>query len=299
MLLEERAQSLLLWGGWLTSLVVLYSVAAYFHPYNLVMLAPPLCAAAALGLEPLWHLYRVRQAGWWLLPLALACTGVVQAIILLESAEWQRWLVGVVLVAGLGAPVWLVLRHGRTRRREQAMTAAAGVTAAAMIALLLAPALWASVPVWHYGNAEFPLAGPDLLDPAVQSAAATRDFLAPRSLVSYLENEQHGERYLLAVRYGGVAAPVMLASRRAVLTYGGYLGEDHILEVPQIAALVRARQVRFFWTPAAQADRASPTDIEGWVAAHCAVVPPGRWQPGRGGSAAVRLYDCGRAEASR
>ena len=105
------------------------------------------------------------------------------------------------------------------------------------------------------GVLEFPLAGPDLLDPSLDSPSVTRNFLAPPSLTGYLLAHQEGARYVLAARFGSIAAPVMLATGRAVLTYGGYLGADRILTVPQMAQLVRKRQVRFFWMLNAQAEQ--------------------------------------------
>jgi len=293
LLLGREGQALLLWGAWLLSLAVLYSVSSYFHPYNLVMLAPAIAAMAAIGLRALWREYRRGEGGWWYLPGSLAVTGLVQAAILLESPDWNRWLLVVVLAGSLGAAGWLVLAMSGARRDDEGRALLA--TALGTAALLVAPALWASVPVWHYGNVEFPIAGPDLLNPAVEAPAATRDFLAPPILTRYLLAQRHGERYIMAARYGSIAAPLILATGRAVLTYGGYLGEDRILDVPRMAELVRRRQVRLFWMLNARAEAPRAADIEGWVAGRCALVPAARWQvAGQYGATGPRLFDCGR-----
>ena len=291
LLLRREAQAVLLWGGWMISLVLLYSVSSYFHPYNLVMLAPAVSAMAAIGLISLWRAYRGNDSGWWLLPTTLAVTGLVQAAIVLESPDWNRWVLALVLGGSCGAAAWLVLARSGTRRGTGRELVASVVGTAA---LLVAPALWASVPVWHYGNAEFPIAGPDLLNPAVEAPAQTRAFLAPPSLTRYLLAHRGRARYILGARYGSIAAPVMLATGQAVLTYGGYLGVDHIQSVPQLAALVWQEQVRFFWTLNAQAEQAHVNDIEGWVVSHCGLVPAARWlPPGQYGPKGPRLFDCG------
>jgi 4-amino-4-deoxy-L-arabinose transferase-like glycosyltransferase len=282
---------LALWGGWLLTLGLVYSVASYFHPYNLAMLAPPICALAGIGALALWRAYAAGRR--WMLPAAIVVTALVQAVIALQSPDWNRWLVALALGLALGAAAWLgaAPRPRETRDRPRAgLAAALGV-----LALLILPAAWASVPLWHYGDPEFPIAGPDLLDRSLNAPATTRAFFAPPSLTHYLLARQRGERYILAARYGGVAAPVMLATGRAVLTYGGYLGTDHILTVDQLSELVRGGAVRFFWLLPAQAGAQDQPDIEAWVRGHCSLTPPRLWQPPHlYGASGPQLYDCRR-----
>ena len=67
----------MLWGGWLLTTVVFFSIAGFFHPYYLVMLAPPLAALAGLGVSELWQM---RLQRWWLaLALAAVSLGVTAA----------------------------------------------------------------------------------------------------------------------------------------------------------------------------------------------------------------------------
>ena len=72
---SRAGQALLLWGGWLATYGVVFSMAqGIFHPYYLIMLAPAAAALVGIGVAALWAAY--RQGGWqaWLLPLALLVT---------------------------------------------------------------------------------------------------------------------------------------------------------------------------------------------------------------------------------
>jgi 4-amino-4-deoxy-L-arabinose transferase-like glycosyltransferase len=296
LLCDSRARSLVLWGGWLASLCVLYSDANFFHPYNLVMLAPPINALAGIGTPILWAAWKRRGADWWLLPVALAGTALLQMVVILQSPDWLRI---VFIAADIMAVVIAAYLIRRPRRRQDAIARARVIVILGFATLLVAPAAWASVPIWHYGNPEFPIAGPALLDPGLASPSATRAVVAPDTLNHFLLAHHGRERFVLATRYGGVAAPVMLATGQAVMDYGGYLGSDHILTTAQVANEIRHDVVRYFWLLSAQATTGNPTTIESWVTTHCANVPARLWQPPRGyGSAGPRLYDC-RSSAAR
>ncbi len=49
-------QALILWGGWLVTCAVFFSVAGFFHEYYLSMMGAPLAALVAIGISQLWGL---------------------------------------------------------------------------------------------------------------------------------------------------------------------------------------------------------------------------------------------------
>ena len=285
----RQRQALALWGGWLLSLVLVYSVSSYFHPYNVVMLAAPVCALAGIGVVALWRAYLAGRR--WPLLGALLVTALLQGAIALQGPDWQRWLVVLAVTLALAAAAFLAItpRLRQARDRLRAGTAAA----LGVLALLILPAAWSSVPLWHYGLPEFPIAGPDLLDASLDPPATTRAFFAPPSLTAYLLAQRHGERYLLATRYGGVAAPLLLATGRAVLTYGGYLGTDQILSADQLARMARSGEVRYFLLLPQPGGATDAPAIERWVRGRCLLVRAALWQPPRlYGNTPPQLYDC-------
>jgi 4-amino-4-deoxy-L-arabinose transferase-like glycosyltransferase len=62
-------QALVLWGGWLLTCVIFFSMARFFHSYYMIMLAPALGAMVAGGFRLLWS--GRRWAGWLLAASAL------------------------------------------------------------------------------------------------------------------------------------------------------------------------------------------------------------------------------------
>ena len=79
---RKEDQALVLWGTWLISQVVFFSVAGDWDPYYLAMLAPAVAALVGAGGVALWDDY--RNPGWrgWLLPLTLVGTAGLQLHIL-------------------------------------------------------------------------------------------------------------------------------------------------------------------------------------------------------------------------
>ena len=160
---SRQHQALLLWGMWLLTQAVFFSVANFWHRYYLVMLTPAIAALAGAGVVALWQDY--RRPGWkaYLLPSALVGMAAVQVYILRDYAFWSRWLaplivgLSVVAAAGLllGRFIDRLRRHSRSR-----IVATIGV-----LALLIAPATWAAIPVFTAPGDMLPAGGPNPLGP--------------------------------------------------------------------------------------------------------------------------------------
>ncbi|MDP9372421.1 MAG: glycosyltransferase family 39 protein, partial [Chloroflexota bacterium] len=54
----RRWRALLLWGAWLVTMAVFFSVASFYHRYYLTMLSPAIAALTGAGLAALWRDYR-------------------------------------------------------------------------------------------------------------------------------------------------------------------------------------------------------------------------------------------------
>ena len=158
---DPQAQGLLFWGTWLISLGLLYSVSSYFHPYNTIMLAPAICALAAIGLGTLWRIFQRGRDGQWLLPATLVLTAAIQTVVFMESPDWNRWLLAPMLLGALGAAASLTLLRGQgSRGLSTTLSGGLAVVVVGAAALLVAPAAWSAVPVWHYGSVGVPTCRP-------------------------------------------------------------------------------------------------------------------------------------------
>ncbi len=304
--LDRRHLSLLPWAGWLLPQVIFFSIANLFHRYYLEMLSPAIAALAGAGLVAMWEDY--RRPGWrgWLLPAALVATAMVEAGILDDFPAWAAWLTPPVIgLALLAAIVLVVLRFLHQVRRqtgsEPSFPAWAGPAAAlGILALLIAPTVWALIPVLYGGHAGLPYAGPDLLaDPrpggGIMQGRQSGDlppFTAP--LADYLLAHRRGETFIVATINANTAAPLILATGEPVMAMGGFSGGDPILSVEDLQTYIHDGVVRFFYV-APQENRQGA--LVRWIGAHCREVPGREWAgkgPGRptGGPEASVLFDC-------
>jgi 4-amino-4-deoxy-L-arabinose transferase-like glycosyltransferase len=176
--LRREYLALVLWGAWLVTAGVFFSVARFYHLYYLIMLAPAVTALAGIGVVALWNdcrasLTNLHGAWWrgWLLPLTLLGTALIQAHVLAAYASasgWPTWLAP--FIAGtciLAAAALVAIRVGLRFLITPNLLVRPGVGAALILAvagtlsLFVAPAAWAAVSVLDgNGGAWLPQPGP-------------------------------------------------------------------------------------------------------------------------------------------
>jgi 4-amino-4-deoxy-L-arabinose transferase-like glycosyltransferase len=155
---DGRRAWYVLWGGWLATHFVVFSLAeGTFHPYYTTALAPAIAALCGPGLVALWGLYRRSWWTAWLLPASIGMTAAWSYALLSRSA-WLPWLKLVVVGAAVVAIVGLLvarLIHTRSGR----MLARAAVVIG-LVAMLAGPAAWSTTPLTSAVNGTNPAAGP-------------------------------------------------------------------------------------------------------------------------------------------
>jgi 4-amino-4-deoxy-L-arabinose transferase-like glycosyltransferase len=317
--LKRQQQALVLWGIWLLTMVVLFSEAGFFHAYYFSMLSPAIAALAGVGAVTLWQDYVRPGWGGWLLPCVLLLTGTFQAYLLAPFPQWSSRLTPSIVGACAIAALALLLARWRFPLRFQSVAMA--ITTLGFLSLLLAPTVWAALPL-GYGRA-FPVAGP-------QSDDVTNippDHADPM-LVRYLLAHKGHAQFLLATMTAAAAAPIILDTGQAAMALGGYVGQDRILTRDQLIHQIDSGTVRFFLLasvdgPSAKelaqvrpsqraAYRAAYLAAEypalaksfpeemGWVIMNCGEVPRAQWQTPSTGrpdgtfyqSDQLALYDC-------
>ncbi|HEX9135153.1 MAG TPA: glycosyltransferase family 39 protein [Ktedonobacteraceae bacterium] len=330
---DRQQQSLVLWGTWLLTMGVFFSVASFFHQYYLTEMAPAICALFGIGLVILWRDY--RRPGWrgWLLPLALIVTVAEQVHILTHYPAWGQWLIPLMVVLCAIAVIVLVSARLAPRIGVKAPGARYLLPAlgAGVLALMLAPTVWAAIPVIQNTTAQLPVAGPTQENGFGGNFAGGRGENAStnQALMTYLEANQGNATYLVATPSSMTADSIILATNKPVMALGGFGGSDPILTAEQLAALVSQGTVRYFLLgsfrdggqpppqflediPEQFRDRfgdrfGGPGGFGGgqqgaltsWVTQHCTVVPASQWQSSAsttqnapGPVGANQLYDC-------
>ncbi|GAB3424736.1 glycosyltransferase family 39 protein [Flindersiella endophytica] len=106
---DKTRAAFVLWGGWLLVTGLVFSLMqGIFHAYYTVALAPAVAALAGLGAALLWR-QREHLVASVTLAVGLALTSVWSYVLLTRSSDFLPWLRYVVLVAGLGAAVGLLV----------------------------------------------------------------------------------------------------------------------------------------------------------------------------------------------
>jgi 4-amino-4-deoxy-L-arabinose transferase-like glycosyltransferase len=313
-------RGLILWGGWLLTCAVFFSIAGFFHQYYLAMLGPPLAAIVAMGVMFLWHLrttHPIRAA-----LLVLAAVGVtlafqVYAVSMYQSLSW--WIAVPVALGVLGLGL-LVLSLWRTWRVLPCVS-----FALVTVAILVVPTVWSgfttayadtsgAMTQAYAGNrgrfdlrrggpnpANQPQPGDDAMDSGGMEQRVNQ------ALLSYLQANTQDVKYLMVVASSGEGAGYVLATGRPVLYAGGFSGGDPVIDGDDLAALVANGDVRYVLWGGRGGGRGGNSSITSYVQSACTVVTdaslgiaasaerrtteqPG-FAPGRGGQST--LYRCG------
>jgi len=301
---ENRQQhSLILWGTWLLTMAVFFSVATFFHQYYLSTLAPAICALFGIGVVVMWQDYRRSphaksgsldksgSYGWrgWLLPLALLLTALEQIHIIVSDPSWGTWLIPLIAISCALAAVILFVARLLPRlglgARELVPALCLG-----LLALLLTSGVWSAIPVLADETASLPVAGPSGQSGGNLGAGGSSS--VDTALIKYLEAHKGNAKYLVAVVSSNEADSIILETNQPVMALGGFSGSDPILTTTQLAALVKSGTVRFFLLNGSGGGGpggGSQSALITWITQHSKVVSTSSGSGGFGGT--EQLYE--------
>jgi 4-amino-4-deoxy-L-arabinose transferase-like glycosyltransferase len=306
-LTEKIKMKLLFWGCWLLPQAIFFSIAQGAHRYYLVMMAPAIAALVGISYSTLviWSTGFGKKR--YLLPAAILVTIGVQAFIIAGYNEWHSWMLPLVMGVGVLAVILLGWQAKNGRIQPNKYHSVAVVLGG--ISLLIAPFVWSLTPVLYgSGNAAFPFAGPDLntqLQPSNISGGrlnlSGRFTVDMSKLETFLVSHKSGEKYLVAVPNAHNASPIILETGEPVITYGGFMGSEKILNGEKLEQLVRSGQVRYILIGSGNGQQ---PEVDEWVRSHGILVPDGEWQtkseqqqpidegPNRSRRMPLQLYEC-------
>src|SRR6266705_308617 len=288
---NREQQSLLLWGTWLLTMAVFFSVATFFHQYYLSTFAPAFCALFGIGVVVMWQDY--RRSGWrgWLLPLALLLTALEQIHIIVSDPSWGTWLIPLIAIPCALAAVILFAARLVPRLRHNVRVLAPALCLG-LLALLLTSAVWSTIPVLANAASMLPTAGPSGQSAGGLGGSSTTN----TALIRYLQAHRGSAKYLVAVVSSNEADSIILETNQPVMALGGFSGSDPILTTTQLAALVKSGTVRYFLLNGSGGGGpgGGQSALITWITQHSKVVPSSQWQStstssGFGGS--EQLYE--------
>ena len=133
---------LVMWGGWLVTFGVIYSVMSNIpHTAYMASLAPPLAALSGAGIVLFWRWYRAGSWAGWLLPVAVAAELAWAYYLWSGFRAFLPWVLPAAI--GLGVVAVVVMVAGRLSRRARGAVVGAGL-AVGVAAMLAAPTAWAA-----------------------------------------------------------------------------------------------------------------------------------------------------------
>jgi 4-amino-4-deoxy-L-arabinose transferase-like glycosyltransferase len=275
---DRQQQSLILWGTWLLTMAVFFSVASFFHQYYLSTFAPAICALFGIGIVVMWRDY--RRSGWrgWLLPLALILTALEQIHIITSNPSWGMWLIPLIAIPCVIASAILFAARLIPHLRLHAGILVPAVSIA-LLALILTPAVWSTIPVLAGETASLPVAGASGQTGFGLGVTSSVD----SALISYLEAHKGNAKYLVAVASSNEADSIILETNQPVMALGGFSGSDPILTTSQLAALVKSGTVRYFLLSGSGgggAGGSGQSTLITWIIQHSKVISSSQWQSG-------------------
>ncbi len=314
---DRQQQSLVLWGMWLLTMGIFFSVAGFFHQYYLTTLAPAIAALFGIGLVVMWKDYRrafggerLREPGsptlgfasrarsdWrgWLLPLAIMATALEQIYLIETDPTWGTWLIPLIVIPCVVVSIVLFMARvfvalkprdwPRPLWLNQRVLATA--LCVALAALLLTPAVWSAIPGLNNITQDLPIAGANQQGAGGGSTALNVN----TTLISYLEAHQGSAKYLVAVPSAQEASSIILATNKPVMALGGFTGSDPILTTTSLAALVANGTVHYFLVDGGGGGGfgggagGGQSSLISWITSNCTVVSSSQ-------AGASNLYYC-------
>jgi 4-amino-4-deoxy-L-arabinose transferase-like glycosyltransferase len=251
-----------LWGTWLLTLAVTFSVATTVQTYYTAALTPAIAAIMAAAAVSLFA-SGTRQAGGatarriGLAVVSAGTTGYAVWLVPAHGAHVPGWLVPALIAVGAAAAV--VIIGSALIERGAPATAA---MAAALIAALMAPAVAsAGLAANHESAGDTPFESTqlaDLIASAPAQLAEVRQAAIPR-----LKNLQGSAPDLMATQSSALASAFIYTSGMEVLPIGGFTGTIPSPTLSQLKADIRNGQFHLVLA-------LSTTDprLE-WIATHC------------------------------
>ena len=260
-------KALVLWGGWLLTCVVFFSmVSGIFHAYYAIMLAPALGAVVGIVFGQLWDWgVEKRWAGWAMAGLA-AVTLVFQYYSAAQYGETSPWLWGGAALFVLGALLLFAFRSAHIQRMAYLTLLAA---------MLVIPGYWTVMTAATSPDVNLPTAykGSNVQQAGMGQqnppGTQTGQSALNADMLAFLQANTQDVEYLAAVPSSGQqGAQLVLASGRPVLYIGGFGGWDQVVSAQDLQTMVSNGEMRYIYYSASSQD-----EIGVWLQNDCTRIP--------------------------
>ncbi len=254
-------KGMILWGGWLLTCIIFFSMADFFHAYYMIMLVPPLTVLTGTGVG--WITSKSQNGNWKIGVgvFALSLTLLYQIYLANAFISFPLWLFVPMAVFAISSTALLFIQKERSRPL---------IILLLFLSVLFIPAWWSVQTVLddnpHNG---LPSAYNGQDAQINQPPAEREDNSHQDALIQFLDQNTTHSKYLAAVQRANDGAPFVLATGRPVLYMGGFTGSDNVVSVDDLQWMVHRGELNYILFSGAN-DRNQA--IHQWVRKSCSVV---------------------------
>ena len=260
--MSSTHKGVILWGGWMLTCLVFFSMADFFHAYYMIMLAPPLSALVGAGLAWFTNLESDVQWKKGALVFALLLTLIFQVYLALDFISFTSLFflpIGIFLIC---AAVLLFTNKPQTSQLLSALL---------FISVLLIPLLWTvQIVLTDNPHTGLPSAYAGESGGLGRPPADKQENPRQKDLLDFLMANTDDIEYLVAVSNANTGAPFVLATGRPVLYMGGFTGSDPVIDADGLRKMVAAGDLRyvFYQNIGQEKDQA----VNEWLRSYCQIV---------------------------
>jgi 4-amino-4-deoxy-L-arabinose transferase-like glycosyltransferase len=274
---NRRRAAWVLFGVWaLVHVAVFSSQKGIFHPYYTSALAPAVAALSGAGVVTLWRRARRSWAALAILDLTVAGSAWLAVALLERTPDFAPWLrVAIPAAAAVAIAASLALRL-KLPRAALAVAIVAGA-----LALTAGPAAYSAANLGRSLNGDNVIAGPASAGGGFGgggrgmggppggggAGAGARGGSVTSAMLAYLVAHQGSAKYLVAADSSHTTAPIIIQTGKAVVTIGGFSGNDNAPTVSQLTAMVAKGELKYVLI-SSDGGRGGSQAISDWVTQH-------------------------------
>jgi len=235
--MSDTHKGVVLWGGWMLTCVVFFSMADFFHAYYMIMLAPPLAALTGAGFG--WMADDDTHNRWktGAAVFALLLTLILEIHLATQFIAFMLWMVIPMVLFAAAAAILMF----RTRQRGKK-----ALMLLMLLSVMIIPAWWSIQTISDKNpHTGLPSAYSGEEDERGNNSAMLDRDNRQEALINFLEENTTDIEYLVAVQRANDGAPFVLATGRPVLYMGGFSGSDDVAGVNDLQMMVENRELRF------------------------------------------------------
>lgn len=285
-------------GMWFIPEFIYFSFSSgVVHTYYLTMLAAPVAILAGIGILSMVKLYKENNIKSILLIIGFLGTILAQGWMAIYFNANLNNILRCIIYGGLAISLisiilFYLIKNKRIKKK---------ILVLAVIGILITPLIGSGDTIFYAMNGNAAEAGLQLLSDSISKVINEEGIISNKdwnqnikSLVSYLENHEKGEKYLLvtenSIDTSQYAESIIIDYGKSVMALGGFSGADNVVNLKEFKDMVKNGQIKYVLVENLTISK-NNQDIINWVKETGKIVPRDQWQTIPYNSNNVNLYE--------